>query len=182
MDAKTSANYHSVLGPKQDILLQLLSQYQPRTYIEVGCYQCVTLRLVQSLAPVYGIGRCIGFDLFEPSTGEATIEGVGDEYAPLDGPPVTYEEAIGYGLEVYKGDSRDTLQTLSDLRCEEPVFAFIDGGHSFETCYSDIRAVKSCHPGAVLLVDDTDYPGVAKAIMKSGYSEKTFPYHLSLVI
>jgi len=173
--------YNSVLGPKQDILLSLLGKYHPKTYIEVGCFQCVTLRLVTDLAPVYGIERCIGFDLFEQCAGDETELGVGDEHAPLDGPPLSFEEAIGLGLEVYKGDSKETLTTLGDLACQPPVFAFVDGGHSFETCYSDIKNVKACHHDAILLLDDSDYPGVAKAIAECGFPSRRFPYYLTVI-
>ena len=173
--------YKSVLGPKQGILLELLLKHQPKTYIEVGCYQCVTLRLVQDLADVYGIERCIGFDLFEASEGDVTNDGVGLEYSPLDGPPVGYIDALNMGLEVYRGDSKDTLQTLGDLRCHEPVFAFVDGGHSFATCISDIRNIRACHPSAIMLIDDSDYPGVHRAIIESGYHYKMLPYYLTLM-
>jgi hypothetical protein len=172
--------YKSILGPKLNVLLSSLSQCQPRTYIEIGCYQCVTLRLIKDLAPVYGIERCIGFDLFEQSKGEKDSLGVGEEHSPLDGPPVTYKEALDFGLEVYHGDTKETLHVIDELRLPEPVFAFIDGGHSTETCYSDMTTVRRYYPNAVLLIDDIDYPGVMAAIKESGYVVDFLPYFLAV--
>ena len=174
--------HKSVLGPKLDVLMEIIKNGKFKSYIEIGCYQCVTLEYVSSIGSIFGLERCVGFDLFEAHSGEHGELGVGVEYAPLDGPPVSYEEAVAMGLEVYKGDTKVTLPSiLPTLKLAEPVLAFVDGGHSFETCLADIKNVVAAYPRATLVVDDCDYPGVTRAVNECGLASRGLPYFLALV-
>lgn len=146
----------SILGDKLPVILAQVQEIQPKTYIEIGCYQCETMKEVQKL----GIPRLIGFDLFEQAPDH--------EEAPLDGLPITFEEAQKLSFELYKGDTNETLAVLKDMKLEDPVLVFIDGGHSFETTLRDIEQVQNYIPHAHLLMDDISMHGVALAMKVSG--------------
>ena len=138
-------------------LLAEIEKINPQTYIEIGCYQCDTMKEVAKL----GVPRLIGFDLFEQAPEH--------EEAPLDGLPITLQEAKEFGcFELYKGDTKETLHHLKDLQLDGPVAVFIDGGHSFETTLSDIEMVQKYIPAAILLMDDISMHGVALAMKASG--------------
>jgi hypothetical protein len=145
-----------IMGQKLPVLLAEIEKIQPKTYIEIGCYQCDTMHKVKKL----GVPRLIGFDLFEPAPEH--------EEAPLDGIPITFEEAQKFGYELYKGDTNETLNILAHLSFEYPVAVFIDGGHSFETTLNDIEMVQKYIPKAILLMDDISMHGVALAMKASG--------------
>jgi hypothetical protein len=146
----------SIMGAKLPVLLAEIEKIKPQTYIEIGCYQCDTMKEVSKL----GVPRLIGFDLFEQAPDH--------EEAPLDGLPVTWEVAQTFGFELYKGDTNKTLHVLKDLVVEHPVAVFIDGGHSFATTLSDIEMVQKYIPNAILLMDDISMHGVALAMKASG--------------
>lgn len=143
-----------ILGAKLDVLKYQVSEIQPKTWVEIGCYRCDTMREMRDL----GVERLIGFDLFEP----APL----DEAAPLDGPPISFEDAEKE-FEVYKGDTNKTLKVLAELDLEEPVVVFIDGGHSFKTTLNDIKQCREYLPNAILLIDDISMPGVKMAMEAS---------------
>lgn len=145
----------SILGAKLEVLLNEIRTIQPKTYIEIGCYQCDTMLEVQRL----GIPRLIGFDLFEPAPNY--------EYPPNDGPPLTFDEASRLGLELVKGDTKETLSTLKKKRLKGPVVVFIDGGHSYDTTLRDIKQIREILPNAILLIDDISMPEVARAMSDS---------------
>jgi hypothetical protein len=146
----------SIMGAKLPVLLAEIEKIKPQTYIEIGCYQCDTMKEVAKL----GVPRLIGFDLFEQAPEH--------EEAPLDGLPVTWEEAQTYGFELYRGNTNETLHVLKDLELTSPVAVFIDGGHSFETTLSDIEIVQKYIPNAILLMDDISMHGVTLAMKASG--------------
>jgi hypothetical protein len=150
----------NVLGAKLELLLRQINIYKPNTYIEVGCFRCDTMKVVKNL----GIPRVIGFDMFQPQSGPVTKHGVGEEGAPLDGDPLSYDEASALGFEVYEGNTRETLKMLSSMQLEPLVFVFIDGGHTYETVSSDYGLVVESIPDAVIVLDDITYPGVAQLV------------------
>lgn len=145
-----------ILGEKLPVILSQVQEIKPQTYIEIGCYRCDTMHEVKKL----GVPRIIGFDLFEPAPMY--------EEAPLDGPPITYEEAIKFGYELYKGNTWDTLYELEGIKAEPPVVVFIDGGHSFETTLNDIEMVQRFLPKSHILIDDISMHGVALALQACG--------------
>lgn len=152
----------SILGAKLPIILEAVTKVQAKTYIEIGCYRCNTMKEIRLLDESI---RVIGFDLFAPHDGVKDDKGVGAEHAPLDGPPVTITEAERMGFEVYAGDSKITLpEILSGLEVRHPVFVFLDGGHSYETARSDYCNVAKYLPDATVIIDDVNYPGVARLI------------------
>ena len=94
------------MGAKLPVLLAEIEKIKPQTYIEIGCYQCDTMKEVAKL----GVPRLIGFDLFEQAPEH--------EEAPLDGLPVTWEEAQTFGFELYRGDTNETAR--SRQTCKMP--------------------------------------------------------------
>jgi hypothetical protein len=144
------------MGDKLPVILAQVQEIKPQTYIEIGCYRCDTMHEVKKL----GVPRLIGFDLFEQAEAH--------EEAPLDGPPVTYEEALKFGYELHKGNTWDTLYELDGMEVTPPVLVFIDGGHSFETTLNDIEMVQRYLPNAILLMDDISMHGVRLAMQASG--------------
>lgn len=146
----------SILGDKLPVLLGQIQEIKPKTYIEIGCFQCETMHEVKKL----GVPRLIGFDLFEQAPQH--------EEAPLDGLPVTWEVAQTFGYELYRGNTWETLKELEHIQAESPVVVFIDGGHSFETTLNDIEMVQKYLPGAHLIMDDISMHGVALAMKVSG--------------
>lgn len=154
---------NSILGPKLPILLREISAAKPETYIEIGCYRCDTMREVRTLR----VPRIIGFDLFEDASQhyqDIHKSGAGTEDLPLEGPPISFDEAKAKGFEVYKGDTAETLLKLQELEIAGPVFVFLDGGHSFETVDFDWWTIHRSFPDATVVFDDSDYPGVAKVL------------------
>lgn len=144
------------MGDKLPVLLAQVQDIQPQTYIEIGCFRCETMHEVKKL----GVSRLIGFDLFEQAPEH--------EEAPLDGLPVSWEDAQAFGYELYKGDTNETLHVLKDVELTGPVMVFIDGGHSFETTLNDIEMIEKYIPGAHLIMDDISMHGVALAMKASG--------------
>lgn len=142
-----------ILGKKLDIILDEIKKIKPSTYIEVGCYQCDTMNAVREAV---NPDLMIGFDLF--------LTAPQYEFPPLDGPPITFQEAKALGFELHKGDTKDTLKVLLDYEMTLPVVVFIDGGHSTETTIRDYEAIKKYVPGATVLIDDTCMPTVKEAI------------------
>ena len=145
-----------IMGDKLPVLLAQVEDIKPQTYIEIGCFRCDTMHEVKKL----GVPRLIGFDLFEQAPTH--------EEAPLDGLPVTWEDAQKFGYELYKGDTNSTLHVLGGLTLTGPVMVFIDGGHSFETTLNDIEMVQKYIPSAHLIMDDISMHGVALAMKASG--------------
>lgn len=166
-------NVASILGPKLPILLHEIAVAEPMTYIEIGCYRCYTLREVL----IRGVPRGIGFDLFEDAQEHyqhIRETGAGEEDLPLDGPPISFEEAKAQGLEVYKGNTHETLSNLANLNIIEPVFVFLDGGHSEDTVRNDWCVVHETFPFATVVFDDAGYPGVAAVIRQLPLEWKTW--------
>lgn len=145
-----------ILGNKLPVILEQIKLLRPVTYIEIGCYRCETMKEVHKL----GVETIIGFDLFEPAPE--------NEEPPLDGPPVSFDEAETFGFELHKGDTNETLTVLKDRKFAEPIAIFIDGGHSFKTTLHDIKQANEYQPTAHLLIDDISMPGVKMAMEASG--------------
>ena len=76
-------------------------------------------------------------------------------------------------LNLIKGDSKETLPEFLKKHKFKIDLAFIDGGHDYETCYSDLLHIhQRINKGGVIVVDDTKNPNVRKAIREIGMSSK----------
>lgn len=162
----------NILGAKLPLLIDAVMDANPKTYIEIGCYQCDTMKQIRRTFPEL---RIIGFDLFKPHEGDTTDKGKGIELAPIEEPPVTADQARAMKFEVYEGDTKQSLPEFFEcMAIELPVFVFLDGGHSYETVKSDYDNICKYLPDATTVIDDVDYPGVAQLIREIPTANKKF--------
>ncbi len=134
-------------------LRRLVARSRPCTIVEIGVWQGDAAR--QMIKAAGGRSRSVrywGFDLFEE---RAIPEQLEREISP-DPPPMqhVYKSLAVLGVDVVlvAGDSTRTLPE-TDLPPIE--FAFIDGGHSYETVSADWRNIQpKLAPGAVVVFDD----------------------------
>ena len=145
------------------ILLKIISEKKPKNFLEVGVFCGVTSRNVCELLSDIHDGDFLytGFDLFGEET-EQQLSEIEPEYIksqkfsnPLK--HIYYNlllkenlnsiESIKKFLKKFKkninlikGDTNKTLK-LADLSKID--FAFIDGGHSYQTTYSDLSVLYS---------------------------------------
>ena len=146
-----------------NVLLKIISEKKPKHFLEVGVFCGVTSRNVCELLNVIHDGNFLytGFDLFGEKT-EQQLNEIEPEYiksqkfsSPLK--HIYYNLLLKENLNsiesnekflkkfkkninLVKGDTNKTLK-LADLSKID--FAFIDGGHSYETTYSDLSILYS---------------------------------------
>jgi len=158
----------NILVHKLDFLLNLWEEIQPHTYIEIGVFNCETFfKVVDTMNSVED--KFFGFDYFIdlPELLKAY------EIAPRDERYITYEDACEIAKEKNKqitlveGDTNETLyQTLDGQVLPSPIVVFVDGGHSYDTCYSDMKSCWSILKdlkGVHLFIDDLQFPSIKKA-------------------
>jgi hypothetical protein len=145
-------------------LIQILLEKKPKHFLEIGVFCGVTSRNVCELLNTmhYGDFSYCGFDLFGEKSSNALNE-VEPEYIKsqkfsnplkhfyynvLFKENLNSKESVEKFLNKFKknitliqGDSNKTLKQ-NDLTNVD--FAFIDGGHSYETTYNDLDTLYSC--------------------------------------
>ena len=189
VDYKT---YWRKSGLKKDwgnIFLNIVNQHKPKVFLEVGVFTGVTARNVCELLNNTHSGnfKYVGIDLFGDKANE-------NEKVPnylrkqSFSNPIknlfyniilrenlnTYESVQKFlkrfskNITLIKGNSNKILQHLD---IENIDFAFLDGGHSFETVFNDLNLLFnkiSLNKNAIILCDDyedADYiTGVKKAV------------------
>ncbi len=174
-----------------NIFLNIVDQHKPKVFLEVGVFCGVTARNVCELLKTIHSShfKYVGIDLF----GEKVSE---DEKVPdylkkqSFSNPIknlfyniilrenlnSYESVQKFlkdfskNITLIKGNSNKILKHLD---MENIDFAFLDGGHSFETVYNDLNLIFnkiSLNKDAIILCDDyedADYiTGVKKAVDK----------------
>jgi len=171
-----------------DILLQNIFKHKPRNFLEIGVYTGVTAINVCRLLEFINKKdfSYVGIDLFEDFLKNNLI----DEVAPLSNyskiyfnNPIknffirfmgrelnSYESVNKFlnkfneNIKLYKGKSSEVLKKI-DLKNIN--YIFLDGGHSFETVYSDLNIIYSkASKSTVIFCDDYNLKnsGVQKAI------------------
>jgi len=189
IDYKT---YWRKSGLKKDwgnIFLNIVNQHKPKIFLEVGVFCGVTARNVCELLNIIHSGnfKYVGIDLFGDKANE-------DEKVPnylkkqsFSNPiknlfyniilreNLNSYESVQKFLKKYsknttliKGNSNKILKNLDIKNID---FAFLDGGHRFETVFNDLNLVFnkiSSNKDAIILCDDyedADYiTGVKKAV------------------
>ena len=189
IDYKT---YWRKSGLKKDwgnIFLNIVNQHRPKVFLEVGVFCGVTARNVCELLNTIHSGnfKYVGIDLFGDKANE-------DEKVPnylkkqSFSNPIknlfyniilrenlnSYESVQKFlkkyskNITLIKGNSNKILQHLD---MENIDFAFLDGGHSFETVFNDLNLLFdkiSLNKDAIILCDDyedADYiTGVKRAV------------------
>ena len=162
-----------------NIFLNIVNQHKPRVFLEVGVFCGVTARNVCELLDIIHSGKFkyIGIDLFGGKANE-------DEIAPnylkkqsFSNPikNLFYNIILRENLNSYESVQKFlksfSNKILKHLDMENIDFAFLDGGHSFETVFNDLNLVFnkiSLNKDAIILCDDyedADYiTGVKRAV------------------
>ena len=146
-----------------NLLLKIISEKKPKHFLEVGVFCGVTSRNICELLNNIHQGEFsyTGFDLFGEKT-EKQLNEIEPEYiksqkfsSPLK--HIYYNlllkenlnsiESIKKFLKKFKKNINlvrgDTNKTLKLANLSKIDFAFIDGGHSYETTYNDLNVLYS---------------------------------------
>ncbi len=152
------------LGVKFDLLLWAYNKEKPKYFIEVGTYKCQTsVGLFKNHLPK----KAFLLDLFEKAS---------PDELPPEQPPVTADQALkiisenfgnDFDCSVVVGNSFETLpHVINSINSfdDGTSFAFIDGGHSYETAISDLKNVCNIRHELLVAIDDANFVGVNAAI------------------
>jgi hypothetical protein len=177
------------------ILIDLISKYKPKNFLEVGVLEGVTARNVcELLYSFYQSNfRYIGIDLFGLDKEENNLK----EFTPISNKysnPLKYIyfnlilrnqpndidgvrfflRKFKHSTNLHKGYSKDIL---GELNLSDIDFCFLDGGHAYNTVKSDLSILFSkLKKGSIILVDDYNQInyGVKKAVDEI---KNKFKYH-----
>ena len=146
-----------------NLLLKLISEKKPKHFLEVGVFCGVTSRNICELLNNIHQGEFsyTGFDLFGEKVNQ-TLNEIEPEYIKnqkfsnpfkhiyynlLLRENLNSTESIEKFLKKYKNNITlvrgDTNKTLKLANLSKIDFAFIDGGHSYETTYNDLNIIYS---------------------------------------
>ena len=167
--------------PYGDNILELINEYNPKNVLEVGVFCGVTARNICELLDKNHKNSFsyIGVDLFgnNKASSDDEIEPLFLKNQKFSNPFKTlfYNyikkenlnsiesvhkllEKFGDKIKLIQGDTREILENLS---LESIEFAFLDGGHSYETVMNDLNILdKKLRKNAIILCDD--YEGKTK--------------------
>ena len=159
-----------------NVLLDLIKEKKPKHFLEIGVFCGVTSRNVCELLNIINKGNFsyIGFDLFGEKVNESLNEAE-PEYIksqkfsnPLKGFYYNYLkkenlnsiESVSNFLKKFENNitliKGDTNVTLKNNITSNIDFAFVDGGHSYKTAYSDLETLydRMKNKNATILCDD----------------------------
>ncbi|MFL2892367.1 MAG: class I SAM-dependent methyltransferase [Candidatus Pelagibacter sp.] len=163
--------------PYGDNILELINEYNPKNVLEVGVFCGVTARNICELLDKNHKNSFsyIGVDLFgnNKASSDDEIEPLFLKNQKFSNPFKTlfYNyikkenlnsiesvhkllEKFGDKIKLIQGDTREILENLS---LESIEFAFLDGGHSYETVMNDLNILeKKLRKNAIILCDDYD--------------------------
>jgi predicted O-methyltransferase YrrM len=146
-----------------NLLLKIISEKKPKHFLEVGVFCGVTSRNICELLNNIHQGEFsyTGFDLFGGKINQ-TLNEIEPEYIKnqkfsnpfkhiyynlLLRENLNSTESIEKFLKKYKNNITlvrgDTNKTLKLANLSKIDFAFIDGGHSYETTYNDLNIIYS---------------------------------------
>lgn len=138
-----------MLLPCSIVLLHHLAELNPRlSFLEVGVFRGRSAKIILETFPKI---TYVGVDLFDQAPGE--------ELPPADRPKTLFQMKrllwkYRKRAELIRGNSIDILPELS---MAGRVFdcIFIDGGHSYETCRTDVEnAMKLVDDNSMIIIDD----------------------------
>ena len=163
--------------PYGDNILELINEYNPKNVLEVGVFCGVTARNICELLEKNHKNSFsyIGVDLFgnNKASSDDEVEPLFLKNQKFSNPFKTlfYNyikkenlnsiesvhkllEKFGDKIKLIQGDTREILENLS---LESIEFAFLDGGHSYETVMNDLNILeKKLKKNAIILCDDYD--------------------------
>ena len=146
-----------------NLLLRIVSEEKPKNFLEVGVFCGVTSRNICELLSTIHKGdfSYTGFDLFgekiEKDLNEVKPEYISSQKFSNPFKHIYYNlllkenlnsiESIEKFLKKFKNNINlirgDTNKTLKQADLSKIDFAFIDGGHSYETTYNDLSMLYS---------------------------------------
>jgi hypothetical protein len=140
-----------VKGPKRyKQLADMVRFYKPKTIVETGTWNGGRA-IEMALAAFENTDKVhyIGFDLFEEATEESDkyemntkahnmVEAVHNRLGNFSA--VMQKTNKVFTFELYKGDTKKTLKECEGIKDAD--FAYIDGGHSYETVKNDYDLLK----------------------------------------
>jgi len=109
--------------------------------VEIGCYCGQTTVILAKIAGAHG-RRVIGVDPWEPGTQNCE----GHEYGEFVKAIWAWQDIV----DVLRMPSEDE-KAIEYIKARDLCFAYVDGRHTYENCYSDIMATSHA---AVLVIDD----------------------------
>jgi predicted O-methyltransferase YrrM len=139
--------------PRLANLQRLIKASKPVTIVEIGVWRGETARLMIKAAARYNHDiHYWGFDLFSDGM-SAEILKREVSLTPMTMSEVERQlEGLGAKITLVPGDSTETLPAT---RLPPIDFAFVDGGHSYETVSADWRNLRpKLSPGALVVFDD----------------------------
>jgi len=149
-----------VNGPKRyKQLLDMIGFYRPSTIVETGTWNGGrAIQMAMAAFQYTDSVHYVGFDLFEEATPELdhielnskphnTLAAVTKRLEEFGGK--MFEKGKEFTFELYKGDTKQTLKDCESVKGAD--FAYIDGGHSYETVKADFENLKHI---PVLVFDD----------------------------
>ena len=163
--------------PYGDNILELINEYNPKNVLEVGVFCGVTARNICELLNKNHKNSFsyIGVDLFgnNKASSDDEVEPLFLKNQKFSNPFKTlfYNyikkenlnsiesvhkllKKFGDKIKLIQGDTREILENLS---LENIEFAFLDGGHSYETVMNDLNILeKKLRKNAIILCDDYD--------------------------
>ena len=158
-----------------DLFLKIVAEHKPKHFLEIGVFCGVTARNVcELLEKIHGEKfQYTGVDLFGSDSSNKFNEKEPNYlkeqkfsnplkniyYNFLKKENLNSEKSVSNFLakfsknvKLLKGNSNKILQ---NIRLDAVDFAFIDGGHSFETVWNDINNVfKNIKRGGIIICDD----------------------------
>jgi len=141
-------------------LIKIVNFYQPKTIVETGTWNGGrAIQMAVAALQTHDHVHYIGFDLFEEATAELdkyemnskphnTVEAVSarlEEFAAK----IKEQSNKTFTFELHKGDSKVTVPACKAIKDAD--FAYIDGGHSYETVKQDYENLKHI---PILVFDD----------------------------
>ena len=141
------------------LVYELIQQYKPRTYCEIGVHNGLSAAgIIKEMFKYQMSVKFVGYDAFEP-VGKAEHNGKSDageqHYIKCCQRMQGIQKVNNLDWQLIKGFTTDTLKP------QRFDFAYIDGGHSYETVNHDYSMLKRSN---IILFDDYNLREVKCAV------------------
>ena len=156
-----------------NIFLDIVYNHKPKNFLEVGVFCGVTAKNICELLNDihHGQFNYIGIDLFGDNASEDEKEPNYLKKQKFSNPfkniyynyikkenlnsyasVIDFLKKFSKNIQLVKGNSNNVLK---DININNIDFAFIDGGHSYQTVYNDINhVINKVKKGSIILCDD----------------------------
>ena len=183
IDEEKEKQYPPVGPQRYAIIPKIISFYKRSNLLEVGTWNGArAVEMVIGALEKNDTVHYTGFDLFNKATDETDVKEFNSkahtskkevEKRLTDFSKAVAKDGKKFTFCLFEGDSKETLKILQNkdycnIHNIKPDFAYIDGGHSVETCRSDYNYLKHV---PVIVFDDfftTDERGLVPSEDKCG--------------